>query len=542
MTNKHKKLRLLQDKYIAQLPSNIDAINKAWLETLNENGTEAFDLLRQLAHNLTGSAGTFGFPEISVEARHIENDLRQLADPRKLTDSTKKNIAERLQHIVALAKHRPDKQKSTSLAGQDPDSNPNRFDRLIYVIEDDPLLAKEIVSQLNYFNYEVQTFSSTDPALIAIQQRTPSAMIVDVQLKEGGLAGPDFAKLFNEFSNTRVPSIFISARDDWQARLAAVQAHGSAYLTKPLDFNELFERLEELTTKQMPEPFKVLIVDDMEVLAEHYATVLRASGMRVETIYNVDLLLEKLSDFQPELILMDIHMPQCSGLDVAKVIRQKDELIGVPIIFLSTESDPLQRLFAMELGGDDFLQKPVSNEHLLASVRTRALRFRKLRSYMLNDGLTGLFNHVSIKTLLEAEVSRAQRQTKPLSFAMIDIDHFKVVNDTYGHPAGDRVLKNVARMLKKRLRKSDLIGRYGGEEFAIILPETDVETAEKILNDVRENFSRITQQNADDQFSCTLSAGLTQLIPGDSIDRVISAADTALYEAKEGGRNKVCIK
>ena len=478
MTNKHKKLRLLQDKYIAQLPSNIDAINKAWLETLNENGTEAFDLLRQLAHNLTGSAGTFGFPEISVEARHIENDLRQLADPRKLTDSTKKNIAERLQHIVALAKHRPDKQKSTSLAGQDPDSNPNRFDRLIYVIEDDPLLAKEIVSQLNYFNYEVQTFSSTDPALIAIQQRTPSAMIVDVQLKEGGLAGPDFAKLFNEFSNTRVPSIFISARDDWQARLAAVQAHGSAYLTKPLDFNELFERLEELTTKQMPEPFKVLIVDDMEVLAEHYATVLRASGMRVETIYNVDLLLEKLSDFQPELILMDIHMPQCSGLDVAKVIRQKDELVGVPIIFLSTESDPLQRLFAMELGGDDFLQKPVSNEHLLASVRTRALRFRKLRSYMLNDGLTGLFNHVSIKTLLEAEVSRAQRQTKPLSFAMIDIDHFKVVNDTYGHPAGDRVLKNVARMLKKRLRKSDLIGRYGGEEFAIILPETDVETAE----------------------------------------------------------------
>jgi diguanylate cyclase (GGDEF)-like protein len=292
----------------------------------------------------------------------------------------------------------------------------------------------------------------------------------------------------------------------------------------------------------MPEPLKVLIVDDMEVLAEHYATVLRTSGMRVETVSNVDHLLEKLSDFQPELILMDIHMPQCSGLDVAKVIRQKDELIGVPIIFLSTESDPLQRLFAMELGGDDFLQKPVTNEHLLASVRTRALRFRKLRSYMLNDGLTGLFNHVSIKTLLEAEISRSQRQTKPLSFAMIDIDHFKVVNDTYGHPAGDRVLKNVARMLKKRLRKSDLIGRYGGEEFAIILPETDVKTAEKILNDVRENFSRITQQNANDQFCCTLSAGITQLIPGDSIDRMISAADTALYEAKKGGRNRVCIK
>ena len=542
MINKHKKLRQLQDQYIAQLPSNIDAINNAWLRTLNENDTEALDLLRQLAHNLTGSAGTFGFPDISVEARHIESDLRQLVDPLNLTDLTKKTIANRLQHIVALAKRRPNKLKTNPLVEQELDSNSSRLNRLIYVIEDDDLLAKEIVSQLSHFNYEAQAFPSTAAALIAIHKRAPSAMIVDVQLTEGDLAGPAFAKLFNELSNVRVPSIFISSRDDWQARLAAVQANGSAYLTKPIDFNDLFERLEQLTTKQTPEPFKVLIVDDMEVLAEHYATVLRESGMRVETISDVDDLLEKVSDFKPELILMDIHMPQCSGLDAAKVMRQKDELLGVPIIFLSTESDPLQRLLAMELGGDDFLQKPVTDERLLASVRTRALRFRKLRSYMLNDGLTGLFNHVSIKTLLESEISRAQRQTKALSFAMIDIDYFKVVNDTYGHPIGDRVLKNVARMLKKRLRKSDLIGRYGGEEFAIILPETDIKMAEKILNGVRENFSRIMQQSSDEQFSCTLSAGITQLNPNDSVDRLIADADAALYEAKKGGRNKICIK
>ncbi|MBQ0721913.1 MAG: response regulator, partial [Gammaproteobacteria bacterium] len=255
MINKHKKLRQLQDQYIAQLPSNIDAINNAWLRTLNENDTEALDLLRQLAHNLTGSAGTFGFPDISVEARHIESDLRQLVDPLNLTDLTKKTIANRLQHIVALAKRRPNKLKTNPLVEQELDSNSSRLNRLIYVIEDDDLLAKEIVSQLSYFNYEAQAFPSTAAALIAIRQRTPSAMIIDVQLTEGDLAGPGFAKLFNEFSNVRVPSIFISSRDDWQARLAAVQANGSAYLTKPIDFNDLFERLEQLTTKQTPEPF-----------------------------------------------------------------------------------------------------------------------------------------------------------------------------------------------------------------------------------------------------------------------------------------------
>ncbi len=233
-------------------------------------------------------------------------------------------------------------------------------------------------------------------------------------------------------------------------------------------------------------------------------------------------------------------MPQCSGLDVAKIIRQKDELLGVPIVFLSTESDPLQHLSAMELGGDDFLQKPISDDLLLSAVRTRALRFRQLRSHMLSDGLTGLLNHVAIKTHLESEISRAHRQKEKLSFAMLDIDHFKRVNDNYGHPVGDRVIKSVARMLKKRLRKTDFIGRYGGEEFAIILPDTDIETAIKVLDDVRQNFSQITQQNNDDQFYCTLSAGVTQLSSKDNMDSLLNTADEALYQAKNTGRNKVC--
>tara|TARA_R110002096_G_scaffold379_6_gene2327 strand:- start:17511 stop:18506 length:996 start_codon:yes stop_codon:yes gene_type:complete len=331
----------------------------------------------------------------------------------------------------------------------------------------------------------VQTFPDTDDALQAIKTRMPSAMLIDIQLPEGELAGTEFAKLFDQYSTVHVPVIFISARDDWQARLAAVQAKGSAYLTKPLDFNELVERLENVTSKDTPEPFKVLIVDDVEILAEHYAAVLSSSGMEVKTLSNLDQLLEQLSDFKPDLILMDVHMPQCSGLDAAKVIRQKDELLSVPIVFLSTETDPLKRLYAMALGGDDFLQKPIEDERLLAAVQSRATRFRKLRSYMINDGLTGLLNHVASKTLLDSEVARAQRQGDPLGFAMIDLDHFKAINDSYGHPAGDRVLKSMARMLKKRLRKSDLVGRYGGEEFAIILPQTDLKTAEALLNDVR---------------------------------------------------------
>lgn len=339
-----------------------------------------------------------------------------------------------------------------------------------------------------------------------------------------------------------MPSIFISARDDWHARLAAVRGHGSAYLTKPLDFNDLLERLDQLTLKQQPDPFRVLIVDDMEVLAEHYAIVLQDAGMDVKIVSDVGDLLETLSDFKPELILMDIFMPQCSGLEAASIIRQKDEFLSVPIVFLSTESDPLQHLSAMELGGDDFLQKPIQDDRLIIAERSRAQRFRMLRSHMHSDGLTGLLNHVTTKTHLVAEIARAHRQNEPLCFAMLDIDLFKKVNDNYGHPVGDRVIKSVARMLTKRLRKSDLIGRYGGEEFAIILPETDIKTAENVLNSVREDFSKIIQQDKKKTFSCTLSAGISQLTTSSCMEDLIGYADMALYDAKDSGRNKVCIK
>ena len=541
-TDKQDKLGKLQDKYVAQLPGKLNALNRVWLKAQHDNDPSALTQLRQQAHNLAGSAGTFGFPSISDEARTLECIIRDLDVDQKLTSEIEETIADALQRIVSLVELGPEKIDSSFPVKPDKDSSVAEFDKLIYIIEDDDLLAREIAAQLSYFDYEVETFSVASQAMEAIKLRMPSAMIIDVELKEGELAGPVFAMLFNEFSSIQVPEIFISARDDWKARLAAVQASGSAYLTKPLDFNDLLERLDRLTTNLKPKPYKVLIVDDMEVLAEHYATVLGEAGMQVRTVSDINDLLEVLSDFHPELILMDIYMPQCSGLEAAKIIRQKDEFLSVPIVFLSTESDTAHHISAMELGGDDYLQKPIKDYRLVVAVRTRAERFRHLRNQMHRDGLTGLLNHVTIKTYLESEIARSLRQSEPLSFAMLDIDHFKDVNDTYGHPVGDRVIKSVARMLKKRLRKSDLIGRYGGEEFAIILPDTDITTARKVLDQVRENFSQIVQQNDEVQFNCTLSVGITQLALDDNVDSLINTADDALYEAKHSGRNKVCVK
>ena len=158
---------------------------------------------------------------------------------------------------------------------------------------------------------------------------------------------------------------------------------------------------------------------------------------------------------------------------------------------------------------------------------------------MVRDSLTGLYNHTHILQLLEDCTFRARRESRSLSFAMIDIDHFKRVNDSYGHPMGDRVIKSLALFLKQRLRKTDFIGRYGGEEFAIVMPDTDQEAAHAVLNTIRERFSEIHYPAQPTDLCCTFSAGVVELKEGTDGLIMASQADEALYRAKHNGRNRI---
>ncbi len=249
--------------------------------------------------------------------------------------------------------------------------------------------------------------------------------------------------------------------------------------------------------------------------------------------------MEPLLEFAPDLILIDLYMPGCNGMELAKVIRQLDAFVGIPIVFLSAEGDPDKQLFAMGMGADDFLTKPIRPHRLVSSVSSRVRRSLQLRSFMVRDSLTGLLNHTAIKDQLEHEVAQTKRRRTPLSFAMVDIDHFKQINDTYGHPAGDRVIKSLSRLLKQRLRETDVIGRYGGEEFAVILTNTDRGTAMKVLEAIREDFSQLHHLADGREFSATFSCGVADVSYFGDAAKLCDAADKALYKAKRAGRNRM---
>jgi diguanylate cyclase (GGDEF)-like protein len=413
--------------------------------------------------------------------------------------------------------------------------------RQIFVVTDDRNLAGELKVQLNYFGCDVSLYHTLAEFRLAIRPILDVVVLMDTSFPGDSLAGINVMKAIQQGRETPVPVVFFSGDDTIIARLEAVRAGSIAYLSRPVNIANLIDKLDVMSSARGHEPYRVMIVDDSLALTTYHAAVLEQVGMTVKAVHNPLKATEALLEFNPDLILIDIYMPECNGMELAKVIRQLDAFVSIPIVFLSTESNLDTQLFAMDLGGDDFLTKPIQPEHLISSVTSRIRRSLMLRSFMVRDSLTGLLNHTAIKDQLDSEVARAKRLAKPLSFAMIDIDNFKRVNDTFGHPVGDRVIKNLSRLLKQRLRASDLIGRYGGEEFAVVLVDADGAAALKVLDTIRNDFSQLSLVADGKEISVTFSCGIADVKQFPDANRLCDAADKALYKAKRAERNQVVL-
>ncbi|MEQ7919821.1 PleD family two-component system response regulator [Xanthomonas sp. WHRI 1810A] len=409
----------------------------------------------------------------------------------------------------------------------------------IYVVLQDHERGERLAKQLEFFGLNAQSLHSTQAFHLTLAERLPSAVVMDVDFGGPG-HGLTLAAQMQKGLEQKLPLLFFSLHEtDTPTRLAAVRAGGEEFLTGTLEASSLLEKIEVLTRVAQYEPYKALIIDDSRAQATHTERLLNSAGIVTRTLFDPIETMAELADFQPDLIILDMYMPGCTGPELAKVIRHNDRYVSVPIIYLSAEDDLDKQLDAMSEGGDDFLTKPIKPRHLITTVRNRAARARNLKARMVRDSLTGLYNHTHILQLLEDCSFRARRENKPISFAMLDIDHFKRVNDSHGHPMGDRVIKSLALFLKQRLRKTDYIGRYGGEEFAVVMPDTDIQSAFTVLDEIRRRFAEIHYPAQPVDLFCTFSAGVVELQPDDDALTLASQADDALYRAKHAGRNQV---
>lgn len=540
-----KNMHALADTFIKEFEAKTKDIESKWLQHQSDKQThtEKLQVLYRAVHGLIGSSQTFGFLELGRVAGSLAQTLKPLQQSNVSVNAQQQDkINQQIQELSRLSAGLEQglaQNITRMLRGIIyPDSD---MSCRIFVVDDDQEAAQELALQLNYFGYEVTVFDRLAAFCAEIKKEPHAIVLMNVEFSEDSLAGIRVMKEIRREMNESVQVMFLSSNDDLNLRLEAVRAGGAAYLTKPINSSELIDQLDSFIAPQTHEPFRVLIIDDSATMLAYHATVLELSGMVVKTVDTLDAVMKTLLAFNPDVILIDVYMPECSGIELAKVIRQIDGLFSVPIVYLASEHDFNTQQEAQYLSGDDFLVKPIDPKRLISAVAMRVRRTRLLHGLMVRDGLTGLLNHTAIREQLGREIVRSGRLKTPLSFAMIDIDSFKEINDIFGHAAGDRVLKSLARLLKQRLRGTDTVGRYGGDEFAVIMTDTKAPDAAKVINEVRKVFSRLLHISDNREFNVTFSCGIADIQLFSDAESVSDAADKVLADAKMKGRNLIAV-
>lgn len=540
-----KRLEDLHKRFAGTLPERIRHLEECCVVFLaNQSDAEAMENAVRTAHTLAGSAASFGFKDVSSAAKTLEATVKSWAE-KKVNQGEKPEL--RISVCIeslksALINNNSSFDITDCFKAPEIPHSLRPHEKVVFIVEEDHLLIRNLSLQMRYFGYLLRPFTSLAELREGAKYIIPSVLIINMTFRGSDSAeARAISEIRNEFMGN-VPVIFISSCADFDLRLQAVRAGAEAYFVKPLNTASLIDKLDLLTSGMTVEPYRILVIDDDAELSAYYSIMLTQAGMITEVANDMVKIVSHISEFNPDLILMDMYMPVCNGIELSKVIRQMDAFVSIPIVFLSSEMNIKKQLTAMGTGGDDFLTKPIKPEHLISSISQRAERMRIIRSFMNCDSLTGLLNHTKIKEQLDIAVEKARRRNGKLCFAMIDIDKFKSVNDKYGHPAGDRVIKSLSNLLRQRLRRTDVIGRYGGEEFAVILEDTDADKALIILDEIRANFSGIKHQSDGREFYSTFSCGIAAFPQCPDENFLANTADKALYEAKDSGRNRVILK
>lgn len=291
----------------------------------------------------------------------------------------------------------------------------------------------------------------------------------------------------------------------------------------------------------------ILIVDDIPQNLQILGQVLSQEGYRVAVATNGLQALDVAAKVVPDLILLDVMMPEMDGFEACRRLKKIDELVNVPVIFLTARNSTEDVVAGFEVGAVDFISKPFINVELLARVRTQVRintlmkeleqKNKELEEKAVHDDLTGLFNHGYMFERLSYCQQLSWRYHTPLSVIMFDLDHFKQVNDTYGHQVGDTVLQKVSNVIKNAVRQVDIAGRYGGEEFMIICPETSLENTFMLAERIREEIANTLM--GVEGLTVTISGGVAESHENEPVERLVNRADELLYKSKHSGRNMI---
>lgn len=511
-----KKLAEHRQRFAAHLPDRIATLSAA-VQALGQNAsTEALHEARRLAHSLKGTAATFGFPRLSTLARSLEE---------------------------ILTRGPGGAQAAAVISELQAETNPG---------------AEPWIARLAVFDQDAEFFArlaaSARESLIEVSPvrslaEAPAHASADGFLIDTGFGGSEEAllKLLKKLAAHPVlrdmPLAFYSHNGsaNRNERILAQAAGGRLFVADPLDSAELSRAAHVLASLRRRGAPRVLVIDDDREFADYVAEILVNDGMQVAKLHDPEHVLDALAREEPELLLLDVTLPHVNGFDVCRMLRMEPRWQDLPVLFLTARAGSVPRMVAYQAGGDDFVQKPIVADDLLARIRQRISRTRLLRERLERDPLTGLATRETFFEELRRLLGQAGRRNEPVSIFVLDLDRFKEINDTHGHTTGDRVLAGFGTFLSRSTRQADLCGRFGGDEFALAMAGMRLNEAAPFAERLRDEWAGIEFKTPDGAaLTVSFSAGMA-CYPDDGMtaDQLFARADAGLLYAKSLGRNFV---
>lgn len=543
-----KKFTKLRKDYCESLPEKVVQINDVWAKLKHQNFQRNWLVqLQHQVHQLAGSGGAFGFDEVSQFARdvdlHLEEHLSNEA-LHKVDIPLLDSLIEQLHHVIGNALMKVSEEMDT---GNITDTgNPQNSQQLIYVVDDDELVNSLTSLQLTEKNYRVKSFIRAEDGINAIATERPDLILMDICFPEGSLAGVEAVENIHLEANGKIPVIFMSSRQDIVARIRALRAGGAAYLTKPFQYDDLFSTIEGILNQSQKVRTRVLIIDDDQPVAERYQLLLDEAGYQARIDTNPLFSLKTISDYRPDLVIIDMHMPKVNGIELLQLIRQSPEYSTLPVMFLTSDDTELLREQAILSGTNAFVRKSVDDLELINVIES-TLR-NNLSVVKLYNRLTqrsasgGLVNRAYFIDCLESALCVEDTSELCQALYFVSIDQLEKVHYSLSYPDVISLQDQLVKCLQGFIGTRYSWAAMGDFAFAMLIEGKTVEYHEEYAQRIITHIANHSFVVNEEALECTASVGLLPLDESVFSCKVAFLyAEKAQQEAYLAGGNSVSI-
>ncbi|MDQ3677933.1 MAG: diguanylate cyclase [Actinomycetota bacterium] len=513
-----RRVQTLEETVAAMLEGKLD-------ESLRANAERD-------AHKLAGSLGMFGLPRGSELARELEQALGVLDGP---APSEAPRLAELVLALRSQLDDAPVGSQDNGLAGP-----PLSDGRALLLVSPDPVLTKRLSVEALGRHLRPRSAASPAAARRLVVMEPPDAAVLDLSFSG---ADHDGLELLVDLVGAEppVPVVVLTSSEALVDRVEVSRRGASGFIQRSRPASHVVDAVCETVERRDRAQAKLLAVDDDPAISQALAALLSPVGLEVATLNDPSRFWERLEAINPDLLVLDLDMPELDGIDLCRAVRADVRFGQLPVLFLTARVDAgsVERIF--EAGADDYVSKPIFGPEIVTRIQNRLDRVHLYRELAETDSLTGIASRRKSTAALEDLIALADRLEQPLSIALIDLDHFKRLNDRLGHAAGDAALRQIGAMLAAAFRGEDVVGRWGGEEFVVGMYGMGRDDAIQRVAELLESFRAEQFTGRDGRCAClTFSAGVAEYPrDGPGLHDLCRAADEALYRAKADGRNRV---